>query len=143
MRRIVTFLLASATLASCTHGAGRPERVPARLVLQADTARVEVPDTVERGRAFTVTVTAFAGGCRQESAGTDASVDGLRAEVRPYHYLRRSAACTDDLLLIPHTVRIRFDQPGTATVRVMGTRNRLDFGEPPEPISIERRVVVR
>jgi hypothetical protein len=112
-------------------------------VLQADTARVELPDTVERGRAFAVTVTAFAGGCRQESAGTETTVDGLRAEVRPYHYLRRSAVCTDDLLFIPHAVQIRFDQPGTATVRVVGTQNRLDFGDPPEPVTIERRVVVR
>jgi hypothetical protein len=112
-------------------------------VLQADTARVEVPDTVDRGRPFVVTVTTFAGGCRRESAGTEVAVSGMRAEVRPYHYLRRSAVCTDDLLFIPHTAQLRFDQPGIATVRVTGTRSRVDFGDPPEPITIERRVVVR
>jgi hypothetical protein len=141
MHRHAAFLLLIA-LAACTHSAGRPERVPARLVLQADTARVELPDTVERGRPFTVTVTTFAGGCRRESAGTEVSVSGMRAEVRPYHSLVRSPVCTDDLLYMPHTARIRFDRPGIAIVRITGTRNRVDFGDPPEPITIERRVVV-
>jgi hypothetical protein len=142
MHRAATSLFLFA-LAACTHGVGRRERVPARLVLQADTAKVELPDTVDRGRPFNVTVTTFAGGCRQENAGTEVSVSGMQAEVRPYHYLRRSAVCTDDLLFIPHTAQLRFDGPGIATVRITGTRNRIDFGDPPEPVTLEQRVVVR
>ncbi|HEX9940329.1 MAG TPA: hypothetical protein VGB15_24560 [Longimicrobium sp.] len=129
--------------ASCSSAAGRRERVPARLVLVGDTAEVTVPDTVARGEPFQVRVVAFAGGCRQERAGTEVSRAGQRAVITPYHYLRRSPVCTDDLVFFPHDVTLRFDEPGVAVVQVRGAANRLDFERETQWILIERRVVVR
>jgi hypothetical protein len=143
MRTLTFMALLVVTLSSCTHSPRGTERVPARLLLGNDTAQIALPTTVNRGQSFTVTVTTFAGGCRQRSAGTEASVRGSLAVVRPYHLLQRSGACTDDLLRIPHTAQLRFDQPGTATVQFSGAANRLDFGEELRPVTIQRVIRVR
>lgn len=143
MRTLACMFLFVAASSSCSYGPRRTERVPARLLLRNDTAQIALPSTVHRGQSFSVTVTTFAGGCRQQSAGTDVSVRGSVAVVRPYHLLHRSDVCTDDLLLIPHTVQLRFDQPGSATVQFAGAANRLDFGEELRPVTIQRVIRVR
>jgi hypothetical protein len=129
-------------LAGCASADPR-ERVPARLVLLDETAEVHAPESVRRGEPFTVTVVTIAGGCRRESAGTGVAVEGMEATITPYHFLRRAEACTDDLLYLPHEVELRFDEPGTATLRIRGVRNRLDFEREPEWVTLERSVEVR
>lgn len=143
MHRRIALIAPLLAALGCSRFTEPRERVPARLLLVAETARVVVPAVVERGSAFDVTVTTFAGGCRRESAGTEVSVQGSTATVHPFHYLQRADICTDDLLLIPHTVQLRFDQPGTATVRFVGEGNRVETGEPSRPVTIERTLTVR
>lgn len=121
------------------------ERVPARLVMSRDTARVSLPDTVLQGSEFSMTVTAFAGGCTREAAGSDVSVRGLRARVTLYHLRRQvTAICTSDLLHLRQTVLLRFDQAGVATIELRGITNELDWGRAaPQWVVIERHVVVQ
>ncbi len=63
--------------------------------------------------------------------------------ITPYHYLRRSSVCTDDLVFFPHDVTLRFDQPGVAVVQVRGAANELDFERSPQWAVVERRIMVR
>lgn len=120
------------------------DTVPARLISYADTARIIVPDTVRRGEAFTVTVTAFAGGCIREAAGSRVKIERLVADVTPL-YVRRVVGnvCTSDRILFPQPISVRFDRAGLGRIRFHGAANRLDSGAQPQWVVIERTVVVR
>jgi len=111
---------------------------------RGDTASLIVPDTVSRGHAFTVTVTAFAGGCIREAGGSRVSIDRQVADVTPLH-VRRVVGnfCHLDLILLPQTISLRFDQPGLGRIRFHGAANLLDPGTQPQWVVIERTVVVR
>jgi hypothetical protein len=121
------------------------DTVPARLIdARGDTAALIIPDTVRRGHAFTVTVTAFAGGCIREAGGSRVNIERLVADVTPL-FVRRVVGnfCTNDLILFPQTISLRFDQAGLGRIRFHGAANRLDSGAQPEWVVIERTVVVR
>jgi hypothetical protein len=120
------------------------DTVPARLFSYADTAAIIVPDTVRLGQAFTVTVTAFAGGCIREAGGSRVTIHGLVADVTPL-WVRRVAgdACTSDRILFPQTIPLRFDRAGFGRIRFHGAAKRIDSGAQPLWVVIERRVVVR
>jgi len=130
--------------ASATLDAQTSDTVPALLISYADTAAIIVPDTVRRGQAFTVTVTAFAGGCIREAAGSRVNIKRLVADVTPL-YVRRVVGnvCTSDLILFPQTISLRFDRVGLGRIRFHGAANRLDSGAQPQWVVIERTVVVR
>src|SRR3989442_5122898 len=69
-RTSLGILVALTCTASATLNAQSSDTVPARLIhVRGDTATLIIPDTVGRGHAFTVTVTAFAGGCIREAGG--------------------------------------------------------------------------
>jgi len=130
--------------ASATLNAQRSDTVPARLIAaRGDTAALLVPDTVRPGHAFTVTVTAFAGGCIREAGGSRVRIHGLEAEVTPLHVRRVVGdACTSDLILLPQTISLRFDRAGLGRIRFHGAANKLYSGTP-QWVVIERTVVVR
>jgi hypothetical protein len=72
------------------------------------------------------------------------TIHGLVADVTPLHVRRVVGnTCTDDELLFPQTISVRFDRAGLARIRFHGAANRLDFGAQPQWVVIERRVVVR
>src|SRR5213594_3060407 len=104
---------------SATLDAQAADTVPARLIAaRGDTAALLVPDTVRRGHAFTVTVTAFAGGCIREAGGSRVSIHGLVADVTPLHVRRVVGdACTSDLILLPQTISLRFNRAGLGRIR--------------------------
>jgi hypothetical protein len=130
--------------ASATLDAQAADTVPARLISYADTAATIVPDTVRLGQAFTVTVTAFAGGCIRTGGGSRVSIHGLVADVTPLHVRRVVGnACDSDLILFPQSISLRFDRAGLGRIRFHGAANRLDSGAQPQWVVIERRVVVR
>jgi hypothetical protein len=129
---------------SATLDAQAADTVPARLThVRGDTAALTIPDTVRAGHAFTVTVTAFAGGCIREAAGSRVSIDRLVADVTPLH-LRRVVGnfCHLDLILLPQTIWLRFDRAGLGRIRFHGAANQLDSGAQPQWVVIERTVVV-
>lgn len=131
--------------ASATLDAQAADTVPARLIdARGDTAALVIPDTVRRGHAFRVTVTAFAGGCIRTGGGSRVSIHGLVADVTLLHVRRVVGnACTNDLILFPHTLSLRFDRAGLGRIRFHGAANLLDPGTQPQWVVIERTVVVR
>ena len=146
MRRLsVGILVALTCTASATLHAQAADTVPARLIdVRGDTATLIIPDTVRRGHAFTVKVTAFAGGCIRTAGGSRVKINGLVADVTPLHVRRVAGdACTDDELLFSQTISIRFDRGGLGRIRFHGAANKLHSGTQPQWVVIERRVVVR
>jgi carotenoid cleavage dioxygenase-like enzyme len=82
---------------------------------------ITVPATAKAGVPFTVRVATWGGGCTAKG-DTEVSVSGSTANVRPYDITAtgRAAVCTDILRTLMHETTVRFDTPGTATVRVHG-----------------------
>ncbi len=120
------------------------DTVPARLIVQLDTAKIIVPDTVRRGEAFTAKITVFAGGCVRQRAGSRVKIQGLVADVTLLHVRRvEGNACYSDEIIFHETISVRFDRAGLGRVRFHGATNRLDFGAQPQWVVIERTVVVR
>lgn len=100
---------------------------------------VTVPATVRAGEPFAVRVVTWGGGCTQ-AGETEVAVSGAAADVSPYNLTITGpdVACPDILRNLPHEVTLRFDTPGTATVRVHGRR------EPgAETITVTRTVTVQ
>ena len=138
MRKTPTLVLLLAALA-CADPAGiHPEpgtsaELPGVIRHHGESTLVERPARVLAGEPFVVRVRTFGSGCVAH-AGTSVDISGLRAEITPLDlvYVPRSdEACTTELRRIEHTVELRFDQPGTATVRVRGR------GEPGgEPLAV-------
>ena len=117
---------------------------PALIIFYADTAAIAAPDSATRGVPFQVSFPTFAGGCTRSAAHTRLGMSNAVAEIRPYNETRRAAACTDDLIFLTHTVSVRFDQPGSATIRVVAAQRPfqgtlLRTG----PAQVERVVYIR
>ena len=133
-----TSLLATAACPGIAGLTDRWERQPAYLV-DDDEARVEVPARVNAGASFQVNITTYGGGCERQGE-TEVSVSqGTRtADVRPYDETNVAAeVCTDILQMFSHTATIRFEQPGTAVVRVHGVRL-----QDKAPVTVTRTVEV-
>ena len=131
-----------ATACGCT----RYKIEPALVVLRSDTAKLTVPDSVNTGESFTVSVGVFGGGCTREHARPIVRVRGDTAEIRPRMRRMVSDSCTANLLILSQEVPVRFAAPGVALVRVVGVLK----GPPSDsssqiytrPVVLERRVRV-
>ncbi|HYW07902.1 MAG TPA: hypothetical protein VE913_13160 [Longimicrobium sp.] len=137
-------LIAVLALAVCA--CNGPAVQPAVLVLRSDTAAFTVPQRVTAGEQFTASVTVFAGGCTRGVGRADARVAGNTAEIRLFMDRVEAESCPANLLLLRRDVRLRFDTPGEATVRVIGIREGppADSSGPSytRPARLERRVRV-
>jgi hypothetical protein len=123
-------LAAGGLLASCTASGpddsslfSAAERKPAVLVHYGDTTAVVLPASVRVGEVATVRFTSFSGGCVSPD-GTEASVSGLGAEIRPYRREPRelppNTACTAELRIDRNVAELRFAEAGQAQVRIVG-----------------------
>lgn len=90
------------------------------IAFHGDPVVVEVPDTVEAGVPFEVSVRTYGGGCISKN-GTDLRVDGLTADVRPYDNHSGHQICTDELRVFVHRATLAFGAAGRAEVRFHGT----------------------
>lgn len=106
-----------------TTDSGDSERTLGFLEYHGTPVEVTVPATVRAGEPFTVRAVTWGGGCTSKS-DTEVRVSGRTADVRPYDVTRvgRDAVCVDILRSLTHDTTVRFDTPGTATVRVHGRR---------------------
>jgi hypothetical protein len=140
MKHRATLLAAAFACAACANLAGpggdrRPGIIESRY-LHAPV--LTAPDSVTAGTPFQVTVTTLGfSGCWTEDRTDVTSLAG-EAVVRPYDRVREGP-CTQALVNLPHSVQLRFDQPGTASIVVQGVR---DDGGNAEPTQIQRTVVV-
>jgi hypothetical protein len=118
IHRILTLAGAAALLAGCSVldpvGGEQPG-----IIDPSSPGTVTLPATAQRGEPFTVTVITHGGGCLSQGP-TRVSIRGTTAEVRPYDVHSGGNVCPADVQLYEHTAALRFDQPGTATVRVHG-----------------------
>lgn len=101
----------------------RYERQLAYINFFAEPGLIETPDTVGAATPFTVTVRTFGGGCIDQG-DTQSSIVGSTVEVRPFDifatYVPSNYGCPDILRYYAHSVSIRLDQRGPATIRVIG-----------------------
>jgi len=141
MKHRITLLAATLVFTGCANlaesdGARRAGIIESRYL---QTPALTAPDSVTAGTPFEVTVTTFGfNGCWTEDR-TDVTTLASQAVIRPYDRVR-DGACTQMTVLLPRSVQLRFDQPGTATIVVQGLR---DDGDNAEPTQVQRTVVVR
>lgn len=89
------------------------------LDLDGVAATIYVPQGVERGERFAVNFYTLGGGCMSRGR-TELSVDGLEASITPYDIHSGGRACADIIAFLDHTIWLRFDLEGRATIRVHG-----------------------
>jgi hypothetical protein len=111
---------------------------PAILSFFGDVTTVTLPQSARVREPVKVAATAFGGGCVSQ-AGTEASVSGPVAEVRPLRSENSDpdTFCTMELRIFEHTAVLRFSEPGEALVRVIGIARPGDT-----PFVVERRLTV-
>lgn len=114
-------LLAGACIELATPDPREGDELPAILETQADTPRVTAPASVRAGQFAQLEVTTFGDACT-EFGRTAVSTAGSTADVRPYDRYRTGTGCPGAQRLIRHPVQLRFDDVGTATVRIHGRR---------------------
>ena len=142
MRALALFPVVLAALASACSTLlpeHHDEQQPAVLEHYGDPPRVTAPASVLVGDPVTVSVTSYGGGCVRKGYTDVVQGERMTVSVRPYDLYvgDGKVVCTDELALYQHDVTLRFDQPGTATIRIHGTR--MPGGE---PITLTRTVVV-
>ena len=98
---------------------------------------VTVPDSVTARTDFVVSFNTVGGGCTRVGDTQVSMVDSRTAEIRPFDLHQVNATmCTTDIRFLLHTATLQFDQPGIATVRLIGAFND-------STKTITRTVVVR
>jgi hypothetical protein len=100
---------------------------------------VVLPEVVEVGIPFSATVYTLGSGSCTRPDGAEVEIRGQVAHVTPY--VRQAVGdvvCTDDLVTQPREVRLRFDTPGEAVVRVHGRPWRTD-----RPGHFDARIMVQ
>jgi hypothetical protein len=80
---------------------------------------VTLPSAVAVGQPFRVEVHTVGNGCYSFHS-TQIKTDGMLAEIRPFDRVETDAACDDVGNTMDHSVTLRFNQRGFATVRVIG-----------------------
>lgn len=79
------------------------------------------PDVVHRGEAFQITASTFGSSSCTRPDGYELSVTALGAEIKLYDWgAPVGAVCTADLGTFPRTITLQFEQPGSATITVIG-----------------------
>jgi hypothetical protein len=103
------------------------------------------PDTVTAGEPFGLTVVTIGpNGCWREGGMTVERTETV-VEMTPYDRFSggRGIACTDMIAVLPRNLTLRFDAPGSATLRVRGRRVIGTDFDRTEPMLIEKTIHVR
>jgi hypothetical protein len=112
-------------------------------------ATIIAPDTVMAGVSFGATISTIGlSGCWRAGGAEIATPSATLAVVLPFDAVEGGAGgearfCTAALVDLPRVVTLRFDTPGTATIRVEG---RFVVGEETVPgaaANVEKQIVVR
>lgn len=141
-RRTSFMLLLIATACADSTASGPGWKIDYGVLAQPPLALLTLPDTVTVGTVISANVaTVGSSSCTRPAGIAVAGAGTLLQTLTPRDSVATGhVACTDDLAMRPHPVQLRFDEPGTATIRIRGY---LDFQRAGEPGIVERRVVVR
>ncbi|MEJ2678090.1 MAG: hypothetical protein P8174_03325 [Gemmatimonadota bacterium] len=140
--RLAAAVLAGTILAGCGRVTGPgsdvlEQRRVGVIDLYSQGIAVTVPDTVQAGVPFVVSVTTYGDGCDRQD-GTDVQATKLLASVTPYDLHANSAVCTDVLKLFQHQANVVFPEPGSAAIVVYGRVLPAD-----SLIGVDRQVIVQ
>lgn len=126
MTRTIVFiamgLLIGVHLSGCDLSTGIHEEQFLGAIGYPDNLDITMPDTVQVGQDFTVTVrTIGPTGC-WEWYDTVVGVTDLTATIHPYDLVRSGGdlACTQAIVEIMHTETLTFDQTGVAQIEIIG-----------------------
>jgi hypothetical protein len=122
MRILLLPLVMMLAIAGCDLITGVHEDRTVGWIGYPDDLAIEIPEAVQAGEAFTVTVrTLGPDGCWRRHR-TDVVVSGLTATVTPIDadVRRRGTGCTDAIVDIIHEATLRFEEAGTAGVEIRG-----------------------
>lgn len=115
-------------------------RVPGVLVTSIEgEVLVEAPGSATAGQTFTLRVVTQGSGCRRP-AQPEVNASGLQADMKIWDEYPADGVCTRDLTTLEHTVPLRFNERGTATVRIHGQRDT-PIGH--QPVTVERTIVIQ
>ena len=117
--------------------------VASLIIFYGDTSRLSAPDTVAPGAAFEVAFQTFGGGCTRTAARTDIDISQNIVRIAPFDRSSGDGTCPSDLLLLRHSVQVRLDVPGQASLRVVGEQRGGSTGSTNGPAELTRHVVVR
>ena len=116
-------------LAACSSLFGNDEaRLPGLILFDSDEPITMIPDTVEVGEEFAISVeTAWPNGCARKG---DTEVDSTsdRITVAPYDFVLDADGCTQNVQRFTHSALLRFSQPGDAFIVVQGRAATDAFG---------------
>jgi hypothetical protein len=135
-----TFALATLLIPNCANitGSGWERRI-GYLDAHLGIPVLQTPDSVVAGKPFTVQVTTLGNSCTRPDGAeveSDPNLPLLRV-IRPFDLHRTEGVCMDIGRALTREVTVRFDQPGEATIRVVGDSH------PDSPNQFEAPVVVR
>ena len=121
-------------LVGCSSGTAVTESTVVGAIGYPDNLDIEIPDTVQAGEAFTVSVRTLEPDDCWELSHTEAAVDGLLGAVLPHNSKRSDFAtqCTPGTVEIVHTASLTFTQTGEAVVKVVGRDGTADL-----PVTVE------
>lgn len=109
-------------LVACSDTAGvQQTEVLGTVEFYRDPIVVAVPDTVQRGAPFEVSVATYGGGCMWIGP-TKTMIWGNTIVVAPYDstLVGKDAVCTLELKTFPHTVTLAWPSSGEVTVAIHG-----------------------
>ena len=135
---LMSALTAGLTACNALFGDGDGERREIGVIdAGTSTDALVMPDTVQAGVPFAITVTTF-GSCLRPD-GVDIHVAGATADITPYDItLGSGVVCPAILVDFPRSVTLSFDTPGTATVRLHGR----SFSPGAGTVTVEEAAVV-
>jgi len=102
-----------------------------------DPVVIEVPDTVQTGVSFEVSVRTYGNGC-YSMGGTTVQLHSRSADVTPFDLYSGAGICDDILKTFTHKAALSFDEPGMAQIRFHGKQMPED-----SLITLVRELVVR
>jgi len=106
---------------------------------------VSAPNTVRVHEDFEVKITTFGGGCDREG-DNGVIINQTGAMVMVYDFTtatRPDVICLAVVKRLPHTVKLRFEKPGEALIRIWGRRIGAETPPLGAPTVIEHRVMVK
>ncbi len=106
--------------------------------LSAESPEIEIPETVQAGEDFTVTIrTGWHNGCARMDTVEVTEEGPAAVTLTPYDIITNGGHCTQQTQTFVHTATLRFSEPGTAQVTIRG-RSSGNSGV----ISVQRAVTV-
>jgi hypothetical protein len=120
--RAVSLLVLLAAILACHDPVGptKGSRVGV-IASHGDPVVITLPDTVEVGESFSVSVRTYGGGCTNLDR-TEARSDGMNTDITPYDAHSGARICPDILKWFDHIATIAVQQPGRAQIRVHGRK---------------------